>query len=87
MMDGGKRTLFLTLFLKTRTFQVTNHSVPGRSRAAMGPGQSNRPCPERSRRAGPVVFRILPQQSRAKARAEGPCGKRALPHKSICMGA
>jgi hypothetical protein len=28
--------------------------------------------PARSRRAGPVVFRILPQEFRAKARTEGP---------------
>jgi hypothetical protein len=27
-----------------------------------------------------VVFRILPQEFRAKASAEGPSGNRALPH-------
>ena len=26
-----------------------------------------------------MVFRILPHESRAKARSEGPCGNRALP--------
>jgi hypothetical protein len=32
----------------------------------------------RFRMATPVVFRILPREFRAKVRAEGPCGNRAL---------
>jgi hypothetical protein len=42
-------------------------------------GFDHYPCKAaRSRRAGPVVFRILPHKFRAKARSEGPSGNRAL---------
>ena len=33
-----------------------------------------------------MVFRILPPEFRAKARAEGPCGKRALPSHPLPKG-
>ena len=68
--------------LSPPVFLVTNHSVPGRSRAPIWSPLSRGHRPARSRRAGPMVFRILPQEFRAKAGAEGPNGKRALQGKA-----
>ena len=52
----------------------TNHSVPGRSRASAYSALTCGSRTARSRRAGPLVFRILPHKFRAEASAEGPCG-------------
>jgi hypothetical protein len=46
--------------MESQAGSVTNHSVPGRSRAPVCSPLPRSYCPARSRRAGPVVFRILP---------------------------
>jgi hypothetical protein len=75
---GVKNSCSYSLFQQLQwRFFVTNLSVP--ERAA---GQSAfillSPAAKVPEGAGPVVFRILPHEFRAKASAEGPSGNRAL---------
>jgi hypothetical protein len=50
-------------------FLVTTHSVRDRSRAPIRPPLSRSYRPARSRRAGPVVFRILPRKVQSESEA------------------